>query len=87
MLRSMKELPLAERIRRMTKAEVQDSPISSVSDADRGDAVHRACVAACQVVDARPDGHLLRLQQEPPAADYRDIWTRLNREWRNARKG
>ena len=49
---------------------------------DRADQLYRVCLSACQILDARPDGREARLRQEPPATDYRRIWTRLNRQWR-----
>lgn len=80
----MKELPLPERLRRLSAAADRDAaPVTSRSDP--GEAICRACLGVRQILDARPDGDRLRLQQEPPAADYRAIWTRLNRQWRVAR--
>ena len=80
----MDELPLPERLRRLTSAADREA-VAFTPQADRGQAIHRACLGACQILDARPDADRLRLQQEPPAPDYRDIWTRLNRKWRDAR--
>ena len=80
----MKELMLPERLDLLTAAAARDAvPITSHSDP--GEAICRACLGAFQILDARPDGDWVRLQQEPPAADYRAIWTRLNRQWRVAR--
>lgn len=49
---------------------------------ERADELYRVCLSACQTLDARADGREARLRQEPPAADYRQIWIRLNRQWR-----
>ena len=82
MLCQMKELPLAERVERITQAATRDSaPV--ISETDRGEAIIRACLGARQILDARPDGERLRLQQEPAPA-YRAIWPRLNSRWREA---
>lgn len=80
----MKELPFSDRLDRLTAAAARDA-VPTTSHSDRGEAICRACLGAFQILDARPDGDRIRLQQEPPAADYRAIWTRLNRQWRNAR--
>lgn len=83
MLAAMNELPLAERVRRLTGAAAREAAVGTAQE-DRGEAIHRACLGARQILDARPDGDRLRLRQEPPAPDYRDIWKRLNRKWREA---
>ncbi|MCY3821084.1 MAG: hypothetical protein OXH52_17305 [Gammaproteobacteria bacterium] len=80
----MNELPLAERLHRLTSAADHEA-LAFASWEDRGQAIYRACLGACQILDARPDADGLRLRQEPPAPDYRDIWTRLNLKWRDAR--
>lgn len=80
----MKELPLSDRVNRLTAAAARDA-VPATSPSDPGEAIYRACLGACQILDARLDGDRVRLQQEPPAADYRAIWTRLNRQWRNTR--
>ena len=80
----MKELPLPDRLNLLTAAAARDA-VPATPHSDPGEAIYRACLGAFQIMDARPDGDRVRLRQEPPAADYRAIWTRLNRQWRNAR--
>ena len=83
MLLDMDELPLGERLARMVGAATREAA-RFVPREDRGEAICRACLGASQILDARPDGDRLRLQQEPPAPDYPDIWARLNRRWRKS---
>ncbi|MDE0693903.1 MAG: hypothetical protein OXI55_16885 [Gammaproteobacteria bacterium] len=79
----MEELPLAERLARLTgAARREEAPFVGP---DRGEAIYRACLGAHQILEARPDGHKVLAAREPPAPDYREIWTRLNRKWREAR--
>lgn len=80
----MDELPMEERVRRVIGAadRKRRRNTATLPEEDRGEMVHRVCLSACQILDARPDGGDLRFRQEPPAADYREIWTRLNRQWR-----
>ena len=85
-LASMKELSTDERLRRLIGAADRELEGTSLADAERGDALYRACLGASQVLDARPDGESVRFGQEPPAPDYLRIWTRLNRRWRERRK-
>ena len=51
-------------------------------DADRGDLLYRVCLGCWQVLEARADGHEIKMRQEPPAADWPIIWKRLNQQWR-----
>ncbi len=82
MLLGMEELPLAERLERLTgAARREEAPFVGP---DRGEAIYRACLGAYQILEARPDGHKVWSARQPPAADYREIWTRLNRQWREA---
>lgn len=83
MLLGMEELPLGERLDRVSGAASREAA-RFVPQEDRGEAIYRACLGACQILDTRPDGDRLRLQQEPPAPDYPDIWARLNRRWRES---
>ena len=85
-LPSMKELSADERLRRLIGAADRECEGASLADAERGDALYRACRGAFQILDARPDGESVRFRQEPPAPDYPRIWTRLNRRWRERRK-
>ena len=79
----MNELPVDERVRRLIGAADRKRDHRAVGTMeDRADLLYRVCLSACQILDARPDGQEARLRQEPPAADYRQIWTRLNRQWR-----
>lgn len=80
MLRTMKELPMQERVRRLVDAGRRDS--GTPPDGDRGELLKRLCLGCQQVLDSRPDGDAVRYRQEPPAADYREIWARLNKQWR-----
>ena len=82
-LLGMDELPFGERVNRMVDAATREAA-RFVPREDRGVAIYRACLGARQILDARPDGDSLRLQQEPPAPDYPDIWARLNRRWRKS---
>lgn len=79
---------MEERVRRVVAAvdRKRERNATTHSVENRGELVHRVCLSAQQILDARPDGRELRLRQEPPAADYRDIWTRLNRQWRERRE-
>lgn len=79
----MNELPIDERVRRLIGAADRKRAQRAVGTMeDRADELYRVCLSACQTLDARPDGREARLRQEPPATDYRQIWTRLNRQWR-----
>ena len=79
----MNELPVDERVRRLIGAAERKRDQGAVgATEDRGDLLYRVCLSACQILDARADGREARLRQEPPAADYRQVWTRLNRQWR-----
>lgn len=80
MLRTMKELPMQERVRRLADAGRRDG--ANPADGDRGELLNRLCLGCQQVLDSRPDGDAIRYRKEPPAADYRDIWARLNKQWR-----
>ena len=81
----MKELSADERLRRLIGAADRELEAVTPSDAERGDALYRACLGARQVLDARPDGESVRLRQEPPAPDYPMLWARLNRQCRERR--
>lgn len=78
----MNELSVDERVRRVIGAADRKRAREGLSSENRGDLIQRVCLSACQILEARPDGSDLRLRQEPPASDYRAIWTRLNRQWR-----
>lgn len=78
----MNELSVDERVRRVIGAADRKRAQASLPGESRGDLIQRVCLSACQILEARPDGSDLRLRQEPPASDYRAIWTRLNRQWR-----
>ena len=82
----MKELSSDERLRCLIGAADRELEAAAPSDAERGDALYRACLGASQVLDARPDGESVRLRQEPPAPDYPMLWARLNRRWREQRR-
>jgi len=82
----MKELSADERLRRLLGAADRElEAVAPADDAERGDALYRACLGARQVLDARPDGESVGLRQEPPAPDYPMLWARLNRRWREQR--
>lgn len=72
---------MSERVRRLVDAGRRDSAGPTAGD-DGGDLLYRLCLGCSQVLDARPDGDAVRQYQEPPAPDYRAIWTRLNRQSR-----
>ena len=60
----MNELPEDERVRRViAAASRKGSPRRS--DSAPGEAIHRACLGASQILDARPDGEVLRFRNEP----------------------
>ena len=83
----MKELSADERLRRLLGAADRElEAVAPADDAQRGDALYRACLGARQVLDARPDGESVRFLQEPTAPDYPRIWARLNRQWREQRR-
>ena len=75
-----------ERVRRLVGAADRELEAAPLADAERGDALYRACLGASQILDARPDGESVRFNQEPPAPDYPDLWARLNRKWRERRR-
>lgn len=65
MLVGMEELPLAEMLERLTgAARREEAPFVGP---DRGEAIYRACLAAQQILEARPDGHKALSKREPPA--------------------
>ena len=71
-----------QRVQRVVNAgKREDVPLPE--GVDRGDLICRVCHAAWQILDARPDGEEIKMRREPPAADWPDIWVRLNRQWRN----
>ena len=70
-----------ERVRRLVDAGRRDDATPLAGD-DNGELLYRLCLGCSQVLDARPDGDAVRRHQEPPAPDYRDIWVRLNPQWR-----
>lgn len=78
----MRELPISERVRRLVDAGRRDSAVQPAGE-DDGELLYRLCLGCSQVLDARPDGEAVRQHQDPPAPDYRDIWARLNRQWRD----
>ena len=45
--------------------------------------IYRVCLGCWQVLEARPDGHEIKMRREPPASDWPAIWARLNQQWRN----
>ena len=70
--------------KRENAAKREDAPLSDgIEEADRGELIHRLCLGCWQILDARPDGHEIRMRREPPASDWPAIWARLNRQWRN----
>ena len=69
-----------ERVRRLVAAGRHDG--APAPDGDRGELLNRLCLGCMQVLDSWPDSDAVRLHQEPPAADYREIWARLNKQWR-----
>ena len=81
----MKEFSVDERLRRIVDAAEREREPAAPPDAERGDALYRACLGASQILDARPDGESVRFRQEPPAPDYPELWARLNRRWRERR--
>ena len=77
-----RELSHERRVQRVIDAaKREDAPLPE--GVDRGDLIYRVCLGARQVLDARPDGHEIKMRREPPAADWPAIWARLNRQWRN----
>lgn len=79
---SLVELSHDQRVQRVVDvAKREDAPLPN--GVERGDLIYRVCLAAQQVLDARPDGDEIRMRREPPAADWPEIWARLNEQWRN----
>lgn len=62
-------------------AKREDAPLPV--ETDRGDLIYRVCLGCWQVLDARPDGHEIKMRREPPASDWPAIWARLNLQWRS----
>ena len=71
---------MQERVGRLVDAGRRDG--ATPREGDRGELLNRLCLGCQQVLDSRPDGDAVRYRKEPPAADYRDIWARLNKQWR-----
>ena len=84
-LTPMKELSANGRLRCLIGASDRELEAVAPGDAERGDALYRACLGARQILDARPDGESVCFRQEPPAPDYPMLWARLNRRWREQR--
>ena len=79
---SQQELSHEQRVQRVIDAaEREDAPLPK--DVDRGDLIYRVCLGCWQVLEARPDGHEIKMRREPPASDWPTIWARLNQQWRN----
>ena len=77
----MQEPSYEQRVRRIIDAaKREDAPLPD--GVDRGDLIYRVCLGAQQVLDARPDGDEIKMRREPPAADWPEIWARLNEQWR-----
>lgn len=77
----MVELSHEQRVQRVIDAaKREDAPLPD--GVDRGDLIYRVCLAAQQVLDAHPDGDEIKMRREPPAADWPEIWARLNEQWR-----
>ena len=77
----MVELSREQRVRRVIDASKrEDAPLPD--GMDRGDLIYRVCLGAQQVLDARPDGDEIKMRRDPPAADWPEIWARLNEQWR-----
>ena len=69
-----------QRVQRVIAAAArEDAPLPDGTD--RGDLVYRVCLGCWQVLEARPDGHEIKMHREPPASDWPKIWARLNQQW------
>ena len=79
---SMCEPSHEQRVQRVIEAaKREDAP--SPTEADRGDLIYRVCLGCWQVLEARADGHEIKMRRETPASDWPIIRARLNRQWRN----
>ena len=74
------QLSHEQRVQRVVAAaEREDAPLPE--GVDRGDLIYRVCLGCWQILEARPDGHEIKMHREPPASDWPKIWARLNRQW------